>query len=246
MKNELKHLAEFREILENYRLSEELINDLNKNKLILLSAPTSVGRNTIIRELVKTGDYYFIVSDTTRHPRMNDGVMEENGGPYWFKSEEEILDGLKKGKYFGPAIIHNQQVSGMHVDEINKAYNLNKTAVSEVEIQGIDSLTKIKPDIISIFVLPPSMEVWMSRLKGRGIMSNDELKRRLTSAVKEFDYAITSEKFIFLINDNITNSVIIIEDILKNEKADMKQQQIGIELASKLKEEVKNLFSTLD
>ena len=183
MKNELKNLDKFRKILSSYKLSPELINDLNKIKLILISAPTSVGRNTVIRELVNSGEYYFIVSDTTRHPRFNDGVMEENGGPYWFKSEEEVLSGLEQGNYFGPAIIHNQQVSGMHVDEIIKASKLNKVQVTEMEVQGVADLTKIKHDIITIFMLPPSFEEWMNRLKHRGKMSSEEFKRRLTSAV---------------------------------------------------------------
>jgi len=246
MKNELKNLDKFRKILSSYKLSPELINDLNKIKLILISAPTSVGRNTVIRELVNSGEYYFIVSDTTRHPRFNDGVMEKNGGPYWFKSEEEVLSGLEQGNYFGPAIIHNQQVSGMHVDEIIKASKLNKVPVTEMEVQGVADLTKIKHDIITIFMLPPSFEEWMNRLKHRGKMSSEEFKRRLTSAVDEFDFALKSNMFIYLINEDYHQTASLIQALVANEKADLDYQNKCIKLLISLKQEVKSLLSTLD
>ena len=246
MKNELKHLPEFRELLHSYTLSQELLDDLNKIKLVLLSAPTSVGRNTVIRELVKTGDYYFIVSDTTRNPRINDGVMEQNGGPYWFKSEEEVIEGLKQGKYFGPAIIHNQQVSGIHVDEIIKTQKLNKIALTEMEVQGVDVLTEVKPDIVTIFMLPPSFDEWMRRLKQRGVMSRDEFKRRLTSAINEFDFALNSNKFTFVINEDFRHTAEQIQLLTNESKADIEYQKKCIDLVKSLNQEVKNLFSTLD
>ena len=246
MKNELVHLDEFSEILSEYNLSNELTEVLAKVKLILLSAPTAVGRNTIIKELIKTNKYYFLISDTTRQPRKNDGVLERDGDPYWFKTEEEVLNGLKRGKYFGPAIIHSQQVSGVHIDEITKTLNLNKIALTEMEVQGVEALTKIKPDIISIFVLPPSFDVWMQRLKQRGVITQVEFKRRLLSAVKEFEHALVSNYFIFIINDDFHKSVKVIERIINSNTAYIDQQESCRKLIIELTQEVKNVLSTLD
>src|SRR5947209_4084329 len=119
--NELVHKAEFHTLLADYKLSKASLLTLSQTKLVLLVAPTSSGRNTIIRELLKTGDYYFIVSDTTRKPRVNDGIPERDGVEYWFRSEEEVLEDIKQGKYLEAAVIHEQQVSGISIRELQKA-----------------------------------------------------------------------------------------------------------------------------
>lgn len=246
MKNELKHLDEFRRLLESYKLSDEVVDELSKVTLVVLTAPTSAGRNTIIRELVKGDDYRFLVSDTTRHPRMNDGVMEEDGTVYWFKTEEEVLKSLKNDEYIAPAIIHAQQVSAINVSEIIKTYKADKIAVTEIEVQGVKSLSEYKPDLIAIFVVPPSFEEWMDRIKKRGLMSGAEFKRRLTSAINEFTYALESDNFIFLINDDLSESVEKIRSIVSSSSADMREQELGRKLVTDLKEKSKKLFSTLD
>jgi hypothetical protein len=62
---------EFQEVLENYRISDRAKEVLQDIRLVLLIAPTSSGKNTIIQHQVQTGKYYYIVSDTTREPRKN-------------------------------------------------------------------------------------------------------------------------------------------------------------------------------
>src|SRR5690349_7662236 len=97
--NHLKHIDEFREVLANYHLSDEAKQTLNDLHLVLMVGPTSSGRNTIIRELVKTGSYHFIVSDTSRKPRHNDGILEQNGREYWFREEADMLQDLRHGMF---------------------------------------------------------------------------------------------------------------------------------------------------
>ena len=82
---------------------------------------TAGGRNTIIDQLLKSGDFHYIISDTTRHKRANNGVMEQDGREYWFRSEDEILADLKAGNFLEAAIIHNQHVSGISIRELKKA-----------------------------------------------------------------------------------------------------------------------------
>jgi guanylate kinase len=246
MKNELKHLAEFKKILETYEMNGEAKRGLSECRFIALTAPSSVGRNTIIRELMKTGMYHFVVSDTTRNPRINDGVPEQNGIEYWFKNEEDYLKALKEGRYIESAVIHNQQVSGVSYDEIAKANANNLIAITDIEVQGIESIRLVKPDIIAIFVLPPSLDEWMKRLKNRGQMPNDEIKRRLESAVKEFDYAIEKDVFTYLINDEFHDSVKKINHIVHDNIADINYQKAAKILILDLRTDVRNLLSTLD
>jgi guanylate kinase len=88
---QLQHYQEFKDVLEKYQVSPRAQRAIADLKLVLMLAPTSGGRNTIIKHQIDTGRYYYIISDTTRPPRKNDGVMEQNGKEYWFRSEEELL-----------------------------------------------------------------------------------------------------------------------------------------------------------
>ena len=86
----------------------------------------------------------------------------------------------------------------------------------------------------------------MNRLNKRGEISKLELKNRMTSAVNEYDFAIKSNKFIFLVNNNVDQSAQQIRDFVKYQKATLLEEHTGIDLAKQLKEEAKNLLSTLD
>lgn len=222
--NELARIAEFRKLLDGYHLSKTALQTLSQTELVLLVAPTSSGRNTIIRELLKTGDYHFVVSDTTRQPRVNDGVPEQNGHEYWFRTENEILADLEQGKYLEAAIIHDQQVSGISVRELEKARDEGKIAITDAEIIGADNAIKYKPDTIAIFVLPPSFEEWQRRVKHRGPMAATEFKRRMQSACKEFEIALERDYYQFVINDSIERSVTQINQIAKLEIRDEELQ----------------------
>lgn len=205
--NSLVNLDSFREVLDGYAISSENRSILEKVKLVILVSPSSMGRSTIIRELVKTGRYHFIVSDTTRQPRTNDGVLEQNGREYWFRSEDEVLADLQAGKYLEAALIHNQQVSGISTRELQTAVQDDLIAITDVEIAGAEMIVQAKPDTLAIFVLPPSFEEWQQRLKKRGKMDGREYVRRLQSALKEFQAAKTHDYYQFVINDRLSAAV---------------------------------------
>lgn len=196
----LKHLGDFQRILKTYKPSLELLDLLHDNKFVLLSAPTAAGRNTIIKNLIMTGKYYYVVSDTTRRPRINNGIPETSGNEYWFKSEEEFLQGLKNGAYVEAAIIHNQQVSGVSLAELRKAAQTGTIAITDIDIHGCDTIKSYSDATIPVFILPPAFPEWMSRLDGRGAMDPEEKRRRLTSAAEEIELALQRSYFRFIVN----------------------------------------------
>jgi len=232
--NELVHGTEFRAALQGYHLSPVALHTLSMTKLVILVAPTSSGRNTIIWQLLKTDDYYFIVSDTTRLPRINDGIPERNGHEYWFRSEDEVLKDIQHGKYLEAAIIHDQQVSGISVRELEKATKQGKIAITDADISGADNATTYKPDTIAIFVVPPSFDEWQRRLTHRGHMDPEEFKRRMQSACKEFEAALSRPYYKFIINDSIEHSVEQVNQIAKLDTTNTEQQQTARNLAEQL------------
>ena len=232
--NDLVRIADFQKALEGYHLSKQALQSLSQTELVLLVAPTATGRNTIIRQLLKTGDYHFVVSDTTRLPRVNDGVLEQNGREYWFRTELEVLSDIQQGKYLEAAIIHDQQVSGISVRELEKARDEGKIAITDTEVLGAENAIKYKTDTIALFVLPPSFDEWQRRLRQRGTMDDIEFNRRMGSAYKEFAMALQYEHYHFIINDSIEHSVQQINEIAKLGTIDPESQQQGRALAEQL------------
>ncbi len=213
----LKNYSQFEEVLKNYHASEHAKEVLKDLKLVLLLAPTAGGRNTVIRHQTKTGKYYYIVSDTTRLPRLNDGVMEENGKEYWFRTEEEMLTDLKAGEYLEAELIHGQQVSGISIRELEKARAQKKIAITDIELKGMHHIMQEKPDTFAIMLLPPSFDEWQRRLNGRGRMPVPELKRRLETASAILEDGLSNNYYHFVMSENVDQSAGIIDAIVEGQ-----------------------------
>lgn len=196
----LKRLSDFQRVLKTYKPSLEILDLLQNHQFIILAAPTAAGRNTIIKNLIMTGKYYYVISGTTRHPRINNGIPERSGEEYWFKSEEEFLQGLKNGAYVEAALIHGQQVSGISLDEIRRGAISNRVMITDTDIHGCDSIMSYSDTTVPVFVLPPNFAEWMKRLDGRGAMDPAEKRRRLMSAAEEIQLALQRNYFKFIIN----------------------------------------------
>lgn len=234
MTNTLEHLADFQKILKDYHISQAGKKLLAKMKLVLLVGPSSAGRNTIINALVETNAYRYLVSDTTRKPRVNNGILEQNGVEYWFRNEAEILDDLKNGEFLEAAIIHNQQVSGISLRELNQSLREEKIAVTEIETVGMRKIHELKPDSFAFFVAPPTFEVWMKRMDGRGKMPEVEKRRRMESAAQEFEAALTHDYYTFIINDEFEHSVERIHGYVIEGLHDLEYQEHGRTVIEKL------------
>ena len=223
MENQLTNLLEFTDILATYRVSPRALKSLKSVKLVLLVAPSAGGRNTLINKLLTTGRYNFIVSDTTRRPRVNNGVLEQNGREYWFRSEGQVLADLKSGEFLEAEVIHSQQVSGISIRELEKASLDHKISVTDVDIGGIKQILEAKPNVTAIMILPPSFEEWQQRLSARGRLHDDEYNRRMQTAAKIFTEAMTNNDLVFIISDSLEQSAKQVDDIVRG-KIDSKVQ----------------------
>lgn len=233
-------MTEFQKILADYLPSEEAIASLQSSPLVFLTAPSGVGRNTLIRELEKTGKFKDLISDTTRPPRINDGILEQDGKEYFFVDEEHFLEGLRSGKYLEAAIIHNAQVSGIRIETFERIHSSGKIPISDIEIAGVDYYRRLKPDAICIFVLPPSFEVWMRRLKERGEMNEDEFRERMRSAKAELEHALSND-YHFLINDSITKATLDVQKLIERNNVGHKDSYIE-QLAPSLLENINKIL----
>ena len=86
-------------MIAEYQPGERARALLAETAFVLMVGVTGVGRDTIIKALVEKGEYYPLVTSTTRAPRVNDGVMEQHGVEYWFLSEDQAAERMKAGEY---------------------------------------------------------------------------------------------------------------------------------------------------
>jgi guanylate kinase len=236
--NQLVYADAFRDALNSYRLSDEARKVLAAVRLLLFVAPTATGRDTIIRELHRTGNYHELVTDTTRKPRTNNGVTEQNGREYWFRSEEEMLEEIHKGQVVGAAVIHNQQVSGINVRELAAAEKDGKIAITDIEIVGATSIHRVKPDTMFMFMVPLSFDIWMERLHMRGYMAPDELLRRMASAERELSTALKADYFRFILNDTLEGTAAEIDRLVATGQYDPFKERSVREIAENMYKEV--------
>lgn len=208
----LKHKEDFKSVLAHYQPTPSAQALFKKLRFVVLSGVAAGGRNTVINYLVVNADYYFVVSDTTRPPKLRDGKMEQNGVQYWFRDEADMLKDIQEGKFLEAEVIHNQQVSGTSLRELEKASSANKTAISEVEFGGANTIVAIDPSVFAIGLLPPSYEEWLKRFRNREEITEEEFYNRLQTAEKVLKNMLEKPHFNIVINNNVKQCA---EDIQK-------------------------------
>ena len=239
----LEHKKEFIKALDGYQPSPKAYEILRHIPLVIMLGVTGSGRNTIINHLVGSGKYHFIISDTTRPPKLRDGAMEQDGVNYHFRKELDMLEDLRAGMFLEAELIHNQQVSGISIRELRQASESGKVPINEIDVGGTVSIRNAKSDTLFFFVVPPSFREWIYRLKGREAMSDEELKNRLTTAVKVLDEGLERNDFIFIVNDSSHQSAEEI-DAYVHKQAVMGDQQAAREISQNIKKELLEYIGT--
>ncbi len=238
------NLIKFKKILKNYQPSKEAVSIIKQLNFCILLGPSASGKNTIIQQLLKSSDYHFIVSDTTRNKRMNDGKLEVNGQNYWFISEETMLQDLTKGLYLEAEIIHSQQVSGISLRELEETMKLDKIALADMDIGGVEKLLNIDQSLKVFLIIPPSFEVWLKRLKARDEIENTEIKRRLETSLKIYN-SVKKLNTVEIINDDYMVAAKTIDEIIKGKIKTGSSKKSVDELVSSLIEKTEDYLANL-
>ncbi len=202
-----------------YSPTEESKNLLKKTKILLLVGPTGSGKNTLEQELLKTGKYKPLVTHTTRHPRINRGVMEQNGNEYYFISEAEAIKMLKDKKFIEAAFTHNH-LYGTSVEEFKIAKAQDKIPVADIDIKGVRVYRQLSDQVTAVFLLPPSFKALIDRLIFRYGKSQDqaEIKLRLGTALDELSELLNTDYYFALVNNRISVSTKQVLDIVDGKK----------------------------
>jgi len=221
-------------LLASYNPNREGREWLRNNPLTMIVSMTSAGKNTIAAELVKTGNFKIVVTDTTRARRSNNGIQEINGQNYWFVTQENFLENVKKGDYAEAAIVYDSDLYGSRISEIQRTCQNNQKAILVVDVDGCQHIMQYAPSSRAIFLLPPSLTRWLERIESRGYMATEEKRRRMQTALKEMQSALAKNYFTFFINDDLATTVKLIEPFLNGQKPDLAYQQVAKKVANQL------------
>ncbi|MEI7832714.1 MAG: guanylate kinase [bacterium] len=169
--------------------------------LIILAGPSGVGKNAVYSgAAAQLGDIYRSVSATTRAPRS----AEVDGIDYLFISEDEYDLMLERDEFLEHAGVHGNRY-GTPRQPVLEHLAQGIDVVLEIDVQGMHKVRRERPDVVKIFLAPPSMPELERRLRERGTETDAAIIKRLRNARKEIEHI---PEFDFLIiNDDLDIAV---------------------------------------
>jgi guanylate kinase len=187
--------------------------------LFVVSSPSGGGKGTLIQRVLKQVPYLsYSVSYTTRAPR--NGEVE--GREYFFVTPEKFQTMVADGEFLEWAHVHGK-LYGTSRQQVSREVCEGRDIILEVDVQGAASVRELVTDSVSIFILPPSIEILRQRLIARGTDSQQELELRLRHAPEELKHYKTFDYVI--INDEVERAAEQLSCIIEAERAGLARQK---------------------
>ena len=165
--------------------------------LIVISGPSGVGKDSIVQRMKERGfPFHFVVTATTRGRREN----EVHGKDYWFVSKDEFARMIEENELIEYAIVYGDY-KGIPKTQVREALASGQDVVMRLDVQGAETVRKLAPEALLIFITCESEDELERRLHERKTESADSLALRIATARKElqrieaFDYVVVNHDF---------------------------------------------------
>lgn len=184
---------------------------MSKGRSFIISGPSGVGKSTVLKGLMeKRGNLYFSVSATTRQPRPG----EEEGVHYHFLTLDTFREWIEQGEF----LEHAEFVGncyGTPRKYVYEAMDRGQDVILDIEVQGAMQVAEKMPEVVRIFIAPPSWSELERRLTARGTDTSEKIQGRLARAKEEVKLADTYDYFV--INDSVEHAVFELDAIMTAE-----------------------------
>jgi guanylate kinase len=178
---------------------------------IILSAPSGGGKTSLARRLLaERGDVGYSVSCTTRAPRRG----EEHGRDYYFLPVDEFLARRARGEFAESAEVHGN-LYGTLRSEVQRVLGTGRHVIMDIDVQGAAQFRHAFPGSVTVFLLPPSAEVLLERLRARGTEDRAALARRMIGALEELR-SVADYQYV-VVNDDMDRAVHRVSSIIDAE-----------------------------
>ena len=184
--------------------------------VFIVASPSGGGKTTICKRLLASDELLrFSVSFTSRKPREG----EREGVDYYFVSREKFEEKIQRKEFLEWAIVHGHMY-GTCRDATNELLVQGFDVLMDIDVQGADGVKREMPSSVRVFIMPPSKDVMMRRLRERGTEDEEQLERRISIASTEmkrwrdYDYA--------LVNDNLDEAVEQLRAIITAERMSLR------------------------
>jgi guanylate kinase len=175
---------------------------VTRGRVLVLSGPSAVGKSTVVQQLrEQVPDLHFSVSATTRAPRPG----EVDGRDYHFVTGERFQQLIENGELLEWADIHGGlHRSGTPAAPVLEAAAAGHPVLIEVDLAGARAVKQAMPDVLSVFLAPPSWDALRDRLVGRATETPDVMARRLATA--EAELAAQGEFDVVVVNSRLESA----------------------------------------
>ena len=187
--------------------------DRKGGHLIVISGPSGVGKGTVCRELLGRDlkSIGLSVSATTRKPRMG----ETNGINYFFKTMEEFESMVRNGEMLEYAKVHGNYY-GTPKSFVFEQMEAGKDVILEIDIQGATQVKHNYQEAVLLFIMPPTFDDLIKRIRNRGTESEEDIRKRMINAHGEIEAADHYDYIV--VNDNLFDATDNVEAIIKSER----------------------------
>ena len=184
-----------------------------KDKIIIITAPSGAGKTSITRHLLKTfpDKLAFSVSAATRQAR----DYENEGVHYYFISVEDFKNKIQQNKFVEWEMVYEGKYYGTLKSELERIWQLGKIPLLDVDVKGALQIQRqYSGTSLSLFIQPPSIDELKRRLESRGTETTDSIEARINKASFELSFSHQFDKLI--INENFESACKAVEEIIKD------------------------------
>jgi len=192
--------------------------------LIVISGPSGVGKDTVMQRMQERGmPFHFVVTANTRPKREN----EVHGKDYFFVSKDEFARMIEQNELIEYAIVYGDY-KGIPKQQVREALTSGVDVVMRLDVQGAETVRKLAPEALLLFITTESEDELIGRLKARKTETTDELALRIATARKElkrveaFDYVILNHDY------KLDETVDTVRAIIEAEHHRVKHREVNL------------------